>query len=64
MQNFSVDIGSFCDVIYIQEHLLLKQHLHQIDNYVPDFKGHYISGMSEYSSVIQCRSHGGCVYLA
>ena len=53
-QNYVTDIASFCDVMCIQEHWLLKQHLHKIDNCVPGFKGHSISGtcMSEQSSLI------------
>lgn len=30
-QNFIVDIASFCDIMFVQEHCLLTQDLHKID---------------------------------
>lgn len=62
-QTYVNDISVFCDLLCIQEHWLLKQHLYKIENCLPNFKGHAVSGMSERSAIIEGRPYGGCAIL-
>jgi len=62
-KQYITEMSSFCDIMCIQEHWLLKQHLYKIENCVSNFKGHAVSGMCESSGVLQGRPHGGCAIL-
>ncbi len=61
-QDYVTDVAPFCNILCIQEHWLLKQYLHKIDTFLPNFKGHSVSGMPDHN-VLLGRPYGGCAIL-
>ncbi len=52
-----------CDIIFVQEHWLLKDNLHKIKCGIDDFTGIANSGVDENQMVLQGRPYGGCAIL-